>query len=167
MKHAFHRALKRFLVSAFSTEKLSPENVSAMLSRAIHRPCGAIYRKEIEKILTERGIQDLVHFTPIQNVSAICKYGLIPRDYLNCEVLKLALGPHFPDVHRLDGATEFNCLSITSPNYKMLYSKRHSAAQNCTLFRRKLQHSFFEAALDSDSSFERTAQCCFIGKFEV
>ena len=126
MRFDFHRILKRFLLDAFTGEKLSPLNVAAILTKAIHRPCGTKHRNEIAKIIADKKISHLVHFTPIQNVAGISRYGLIPREYLNCEVLKLALGPLFPDSKRLDGLPEFSCLSVSGTNYKMLYAKRQA-----------------------------------------
>lgn len=124
MNTGFHRALKRFLIEAFTDNKLSPSNVCNVLLKSIYRPCGKENKEIVNKILSDRGIQYLVHFTPLKNVRGIARYGLIPRNYLSSEVIKMELGPLFPDNNRFDGLTEYSCLSVTSPNYKMFYSKR-------------------------------------------
>jgi len=121
---AFHRHLKQFLIEAFTKNSLSPSSLCEILTQKYRRPCSKTDRVRINQILSERGIRHLVHFTPIQNVIGICRYGLMPRSYLNSEVLRMALGSHFPDRVRADGLPEYSCLSLTSPNYKMFFVKR-------------------------------------------
>jgi hypothetical protein len=124
---SFHRQLKRLILDAFSSSDTNPRAVAEHLSKIIYRPCGENYGNEIGRWLTERGIERLTHFTPLTNVQNICKYGLIPREYLGLEIVRLALGPEFTDQHRMDGIPQYNCLSVTFPNYKMFYTKRQSS----------------------------------------
>lgn len=126
MMTSFHRQLKRLILDAFSSSATTPHAAAKQLSKIIYRRCGEKYGNEIGRLLTERGIERLTHFTPLTNVQNICKYGLIPREHLSLEVVRLALGPEFTDEHRIDGIPQYNCLSITFPNYKMFYSKRQS-----------------------------------------
>lgn len=124
---SFHRQLKRLILDAFSSSATTPRAAAEQLSKIIYRPCGEKYCNEIGKLLTERGVERLTHFTPITNVQNIYKYGLIPREYLGLEIVRLALGPEFTDEHRRDGIPQYNCLSVTFPNYKMFYLKRQSS----------------------------------------
>ena len=63
----------------------------------------------------------LLHFTPIENLENILKFGLVPRAVLdnNDE------GYIFTDEYRFDGHTDCISLSITEPNGKMLYKKKN------------------------------------------
>ena len=124
MMLGFHRGLRRYLIDAFSSHSTTPEQIALHLSKAMQRPCGKSEGAAFLRWLNERGIKRLVHFTPLENVPTILHYGLIPRDYLQLGVLDLALGAKFTDGQRLEMLPQYNCLSITSPNYAMFYSKR-------------------------------------------
>lgn len=71
-----------------------------------------------------------MHFTTLENVVPMMRHGVIPRNYLEIEVVQLALGTVFTDDQRIEGMPQYSCLSITSPNWRMFYSKR------CQLSRR-------------------------------
>lgn len=73
---------------------------------------------KIEKILSERGISSLVHFTRAENLPNILKYGICPRAEL---YEKDAI---FNDEYRFDGCENAVCTSIEFPNYKMFYRLR-------------------------------------------
>lgn len=124
MRLPFHHALKRKLIEAFSGAAVSPETVARQLFKAVSRPCGKQEGDAFRAWLNQRGISRLVHFTQLGNVPNIVQFGLIPREYLELELVKLALRGQFTDDKRLDGTPQFNCLSITSPNYSMFYKKR-------------------------------------------
>ena len=121
---AFHRALKKHILSAFTRDGVAPEQVAATICRAMIRPCGKQEGLAFEGWLRARKIERLVHFTALKNVPHIMKHGLIPRDYLELEVVRMALGAAFSDSQRHDAMPQFSCLSITSPNYQMFYNKR-------------------------------------------
>ena len=70
-----------------------------------------------------RGIKYLVHFTSIENLPSISKYGLLTRDNLDEKSLKY----NYNDVNRIDGLTNSISLSFTFPNYKMFWRYRQSA----------------------------------------
>ncbi len=77
---------------------------------------------EIEKIQHEvqrRGIKHLLHFTRINNLESIIDNGLVTRDRILSECISEVCN----DQLRLD-RTNGICLSISFPNYKMLYSYR-------------------------------------------
>jgi hypothetical protein len=124
----FHRGLKRWLIEAFSNHRTTPDQIVLQLSKVMQRPCGKSESGDFSSWLDRRGIKRLVHFTPLENVPKILRYGLIPRDYLQLEVLRLALGARFTDSQRLDLLPQYNCLSITTPNYGMFYGKRCNQA---------------------------------------
>lgn len=74
---------------------------------------------EIQKICQMYGIEALVHFTHIANLSSIFQYGLLGRSQL--ESMSWIEPPQYNDNYRLDGQREAICLSISFPNYKMFY----------------------------------------------
>ncbi len=124
MRLPFHRALKRLFVDAFVAHEAAPAQMEARLRNAMHRPCGRQESERLQEWLRRRQINRLVHFTMLENVVPMMRLGVIPRDYLEMEVVQLALGALFTDDQRIEGMPQYSCLSITSPNYRMFYSKR-------------------------------------------
>lgn len=80
---------------------------------------------DLTSSLRLRGIQRLLHFTLVDNLASIIKYGLLGRTELEQRQLKYT----YTDDKRLDGNPNAICLSITSPNYKMFFSKRSLFSQ--------------------------------------
>lgn len=74
----------------------------------------------MQSILRERNITDLYHFTQIDNLENILRYGLLPRDCL----VENAIDSVFNDDYRLDGCRDAVCTSLEFPNYKMFYTLR-------------------------------------------
>lgn len=66
----------------------------------------------IEGILANRQISELVHFTKLENLTSIIKYGLFSVDQLAEQGIKY----HFNDDKRLDGRTDCICTSVHFPN---------------------------------------------------
>ena len=66
--------------------------------------------------IKRRGITRLCHFTTIDNLSSILRYGLLSRDHL----LQNGLPFHFNDPSRFDGKTSHICLSVEHPNGYLL-----------------------------------------------
>ena len=64
-----------------------------------------------------RGIKLLVHFTKIENLPSIAKFGLLTRKNLDDKSFKY----FFNDETRRDNLTNSLSLSVTFPNYKMFY----------------------------------------------
>lgn len=73
---------------------------------------------KIKKILSERNIDCLMHFTQAENLPGIFEYGICPRADLSEEEAI------FNDEYRFDNCENAVCTSIEFPNYKMFYSLR-------------------------------------------
>ncbi|PSV00622.1 DarT ssDNA thymidine ADP-ribosyltransferase family protein [Photobacterium kishitanii] len=78
----------------------------------------AIESDGVHGVITSRKIVQLFHFTKIENLDAILKYGLIPRAQLQEGDFE------FTDVYRADGFLGANCVSVSFPQYKMLFIKQ-------------------------------------------
>ena len=81
--------------------------------------------EEIERIVIERKIKFLVHFTRIENLNDILENGLLPRNRLD----ELGIKPLINDELRLDGFLNATSLSIRNPNYKMFWKSRCEASE--------------------------------------
>lgn len=79
-----------------------------------------LIRQERNKILKEKHINRIVHFTKVDNLENIFEYGLCSIELLN--LLDIYYSPS--DLYRLDGKPDKICTSISFPNYKMFYKKR-------------------------------------------
>ena len=75
--------------------------------------------------LRHRGVRNLVHFTPAENLLSIIENGLMPRKELDDE----GIDYRSTDKMRLEGKGYVN-LSITNPNIKMFYGKRKELPQS-------------------------------------
>lgn len=73
--------------------------------------------------LKSRNVEYLVHFTPIDNLELIMKHGILPRDQQKTKGV-------WTDSLRLDGHTDCSSLSVTYPNYCMLFQKRRRMGMN-------------------------------------
>lgn len=71
-----------------------------------------------------RGIKFLVHFTKIENLPSIAKFGLLTRKNLDDKSFKYS----YNDDTRRDNLTNSLSLSITFPNYKMFYKYSRASA---------------------------------------
>jgi hypothetical protein len=74
----------------------------------------------IRKVAKQRGIQYLVHFTRMENMPNICKYGLLPRS----ELRKRKIPHKWNDTKRLERRRYAISVSISFPNYLMFYKYR-------------------------------------------
>lgn len=80
----------------------------------------------IEEFVKERGIQNLVHFSRIENLDSILENGLVTLDVLNFDKF-FGDGDFISnDSQRLD-FTNAVCASITLPNYKIFKPKRDAS----------------------------------------
>ena len=68
-----------------------------------------------------RNIKELIHFTRIENVKTILKYGILPRDRQSGVYPK----PIINDYERFDRHLNASCLSVSFPNYKMFFKYRY------------------------------------------
>jgi hypothetical protein len=74
----------------------------------------------LQKIVTQRNIDILWHFTRIANLDSILNNGITPRSILE----NAGSSFEFNDELRLNGQKEASCISIQFPNYKMFYGLR-------------------------------------------
>lgn len=74
----------------------------------------------MEKILKQKRIDYLLHFTRAENLENILKYGLLPKNVL----LYKRIPTVFNDEYRYDNCEDAVCTSIEFPNYKMFYTLR-------------------------------------------
>lgn len=74
-------------------------------------------KEEIKKIVTERQVPFLVHFTQLVNLPSILENGLLCRDAILANVA-------VNDEIRLDGRRNTISLSIAFPNHRMFYKYR-------------------------------------------
>ena len=77
-------------------------------------------KKKIQKFIDDRNVECCIHFTKVENLKSILQYGLLSKDEMDYKFLDY----HYNDSLRLDGYTESISVSITFPNYKMLYKYR-------------------------------------------
>ena len=68
----------------------------------------------------QRGIEQLLHFTRLENLPSIIQHGLLPRSYIRNYNIRC----NFNDNKRLDGLEDAICLSISFPNYRLFYKFR-------------------------------------------
>lgn len=76
----------------------------------------------IQSLIDERRVKALFHFTPIDNLKNLARYGLLSRADLLAEHIDFIP----TDEHRIDGVNNASCLSLAFPNYRMFYQKRCS-----------------------------------------
>jgi hypothetical protein len=69
----------------------------------------------IEEFALVRQISHLVHFTRVENVPSIAKEGILSNKQLT------AMGRAVLDQNRYDGRSDHVCMSISFPNYQMLF----------------------------------------------
>ena len=120
--------IKGYINASLSEEGLDPETIAKRITLSLVKEKNS-YSEEVQisSLLKQYDISKLIHFTHIRNLEKIINYGLIPREYLEKEAIRVALNPLFSDSYRLDKMKNANCLSISFPNYSMFYSKRIKA----------------------------------------
>ena len=75
-----------------------------------------------KKIINQRQIKEILHFTPFENVGSILKYGIMSNEEINKKdyhSLKV-------DNNRFDGRENFICTSVSFPNSRLLRFKQYS-----------------------------------------
>ncbi len=80
-------------------------------------------KEKIEKILKDRDIKVLLHFTQLENLPSILKYGLKTKDNLD-ESAKCN------DEHRLDNHTDTISFSVQHPNSPMFFKYRNQNSKS-------------------------------------
>ena len=95
-------------------------HVSRIVTASYIKRCYINKLKQIRvMILKNKGINRLVHFTPLYNLESILENGLQSREILDL----LDYDYIYSDPIRLDGKLDYISNSISFPNYKMFYSK--------------------------------------------
>jgi hypothetical protein len=74
----------------------------------------------MEKILKERRIDWLYHFTRVENLPNIFKFGLLPKTLLESRRIEVQIN----DEYRYDKCENAICMSAEFPNYRMFYRLR-------------------------------------------
>lgn len=77
--------------------------------------------------IKKRNIPFLVHFTRMENLDSIIRYGLVPRAQLPRIV---GPAPLTNDSFRTDRILDGNCLSVSFPNYRMFFKYRQMSPGN-------------------------------------
>lgn len=87
--------------------------------------------KKLKETAERRGIRFFVHFTNVENLESILQHGLLTRQALKDNGFTF----YFTDLGRFDRVLDSISLSVTFPNYKMLYMKKqlYSDAKWCVL----------------------------------
>ena len=75
---------------------------------------------EIKNFLQERDIDELIHFTCVDNLESILSNGLLSLEDLYYNQIHY----YYNDENRLEHKDNAICLSISFPNYKMFYKYR-------------------------------------------
>ncbi|WP_308622526.1 DarT ssDNA thymidine ADP-ribosyltransferase family protein [uncultured Enorma sp.] len=75
-------------------------------------------REEIEKIIQDRGIKKLYHFTQAKNLNSIFERGILSRN----TIYNLRIDAAVNDNERWDRHTDAISVSISGPNYQRLYA---------------------------------------------
>jgi len=120
--YSVHNGEEKFV--KYSADKLrspTPEEMlnSTQLQKDIELVSGrATNHLTILNYLKSRNVKYLVHFTSVDNLESILRYGIVPRGYFNNDELKVS------DANRYDNHLELSSFSLSFPNYKMLNSKR-------------------------------------------
>lgn len=85
--------------------------------------------RELQEIVSHRRIEKLIHFSRMQHLNSILRYGLLTREELEhiSEAQLLGESPVFNDQSRLDRLRNATSLSISFPNYSMFYKCRKEA----------------------------------------
>ncbi len=76
--------------------------------------------KQLKKIVEDRDIKWLFHFTRAENIPNIFSYGLLSVENLEA----LSIDFYYNDSYRYDKCRNAVCTSIQFPNYKMFYPLR-------------------------------------------
>ncbi len=80
---------------------------------------GTLDNNQLKRLIEIKHINYLVHFTNVENLENILKYGLLPKNILENKGIEFINN----DKDRLDN-TDAICMSIEFPNYKMFYKLR-------------------------------------------
>lgn len=109
--------------------------------------------RQVEWMIKQRGVQNFYHFTPYINLRNILSLGLIAKDDVQKEMWEGHIGIFCSlDSERREGRTDCVCLSVSFPNYKMLYTKQQEDP-NCPFVLLELDARAFLTADDTSMAF--------------
>lgn len=74
----------------------------------------------VEKIIQDRNLTKIYHFTPIENIPNILKYGLLSRLQLSNNNINHIIN----DEQRFDNHSDCISCSLEHPNFKLLYKNK-------------------------------------------
>lgn len=80
----------------------------------------------IQRIVSDRKIPHLCHFTQVQNLPSILNNGIISQTLLS----KMQFEAFITDPLRLDNKRDYSCLSIGFPTHRMFYRVRNNIGGN-------------------------------------
>lgn len=80
----------------------------------------SVSKNNIRIMCEDRQIENLIHFTKVENLSGIFNLGLMSKEYMD----QIGQSFSFNDHERVDGQLNAISLSISFPNYKMFYKYR-------------------------------------------
>jgi hypothetical protein len=122
----FVRHVHHVFQEAFAVPGTEPDAIAAAVLRRLQaRRNRATDREALLNFLrSERQVAELVHYTPLDNVPHILRFGLVPRAHLMIPAVRMALNPRFTDAVRDEDFLEKNCLSISFPNWKLFFFHR-------------------------------------------
>lgn len=83
-------------------------------------------RELIKQYADKRGVQVLYHFTRIENLESILKWGILSK----AELTKRKITFQENDSNRYDKLLDFTSFSVSFPNYKMLHTLRSRKPSN-------------------------------------
>ena len=103
--------------------RINPEAMRRKRADRIDLLTSQMMAKQIEdsnkicEFLETRRVPSLVHFTRIENLSGILQFGILSRAELSTSFI-------FNDGFRYEGYQEASCLTVSYPNWQMLYKYR-------------------------------------------
>lgn len=109
--------------------------------------------RQVAWMINQRGVQSFYHFTPYLNLENILSFGLISKDEIQKRLWNGSIGFFSSlDSGRWEGRTDCVCLSVSFPNYKMLYTKQKEDP-NCPFVLLELDARPFLSADNTSMAF--------------
>lgn len=110
----------------FFKQLLSPifeeENLEKNRNQEIKKE---LYKYMMSEAIKERGIKELIHFTKMKNLKNILEYGICSTKYLDSNKIDYLNN----DFLRLDDKYDYISISVSFPNYKLLFKKRRECKE--------------------------------------
>ncbi|MEV5024800.1 DarT ssDNA thymidine ADP-ribosyltransferase family protein [Paenibacillus sp. LPE1-1-1.1] len=134
---------------------------------------GAMAEREKERkkeYIAKRGIKHLYHFTRVENIENIFKYGVLPIS----ELVKKEIGFLRNDINRHDKLVDFTSFSVSFPSYRMLYKLRQQNPEAIfvilelpiEIIFEKLSYYSYDNAAKMKNYWDRDGIGCLISMFE-